>query len=72
MAKVNYQYEKRQKELAKKRKKDEKLRLKQQKKNNQQSGNPIEAQDEAQVESSTEETSTGATPAEKSAEPEEK
>ncbi len=72
MAKVNYQYEKRQKELAKKRKKEEKLRQKQQKKNSQQSGNPTEAQDEAQVKSSAEETSMGATPAEKSAEPEEK
>ena len=34
MAKVNYQYEKRQKELEKKRKKDQKEREKQKRKNN--------------------------------------
>ncbi len=35
MAKVNYQYEKRQKELQKKRKKEQKLKLKQIKKDSQ-------------------------------------
>lgn len=50
MVKVNYQFEKRKKELDKKRKKEQKLRLKQQKKNSQ----PGEVTVEPQVESSTE------------------
>jgi hypothetical protein len=40
LAKVNYKYEKRQKELDKKKKKDEKLRRKQEKKTVQPAENP--------------------------------
>ena len=44
MAKVNYQYEKRQKEIQKKKKKEEKLKRKEIKKNTQQTEDaPIEA-----------------------------
>jgi hypothetical protein len=55
LAKVNYQYEKRQKELEKKRKKEQKLKLKQLKKNNQAKETsaletPIEAPPAAPVE----------------------
>lgn len=42
LAKVNYQYEKRQKELEKKRKKEQKLKLKQQKKNVQPKENSVQ------------------------------
>lgn len=50
MVKVNYQFEKRKKELEKKRKKEQKLRLKQQKKNNQPGGTPIQSQAEDIIE----------------------
>ncbi len=50
MVKVNYQYEKRKKELDKKRKKEQKLREKQQKKGN----HPSVTSHETQVESSAE------------------
>lgn len=70
MAKVNYQYEKRQKELAKKRKKEEKLRLKQQKKNNPLGGTSITQQDEPAVdETSAEEVPTETTTGEKTVDP---
>ena len=56
MAKVNYQYEKRQKELEKKRKKEQKLKLKQIKKNSQlketpAADAPVETPDKTPVES---------------------
>lgn len=54
MVKVNYQYEKRKKELDKKRKKEQKLKLKQQKKNNPSGEVSTEVQDDAVVETSTE------------------
>jgi hypothetical protein len=54
LAKVNYQYEKRQKELEKKRKKEQKLKLKQIKKNVQTketqepAENPVQTPDKAE------------------------
>ena len=56
MVKVNYQYEKRKKELDKKRKKEQKLKLKQQKKNNPSGVDATEAQVEGVVEASAEPT----------------
>jgi hypothetical protein len=41
LAKVNYQYEKRQKELQKKRKKEQKEKLKQNRKNSQSQETPV-------------------------------
>ena len=53
MVKVNYQFEKRKKEMDKKRTKDQKLRLKQQKKNNPSGGTSTETQDEVIVETTS-------------------
>ena len=54
MVKVNYQYEKRKKELDKKRKKEQKLKLKQQKKNNPSGEVLTDVQDGAMVEAPAE------------------
>jgi hypothetical protein len=56
LVKVNYQYEKRKKELDKKRKKEEKLRQKQGKKHNPAGGESNETETETIVETSAEET----------------
>jgi hypothetical protein len=54
LAKVNYQYQKRQKELAKKRKKEQKQRLKELKKNNQEQGTQEAEDTQAPLNSSEE------------------
>ena len=63
LVKVNYQYEKRQKELEKKRKKEQKLRLKQNKKNNQPNDGSPQPEIETPVEAVPE--TTGVTAEEK-------